>query len=255
MKVHTITLGFVPARIWEKSIDAYQSLRNPDISYDHYFVDCHYPVGGLENRRKLWSICCDRGVHVLDPGRNLGLHDGFNWALAKVPRGTNDIIIGYDPDSKPISPGWDGALVHTLEADSRLAWVSLFNERVQPELIERGYTKRQLGHIEAWITHKPVINSICAWRSSFLDNAGGLEEENKFYGGLEAKMFWKMKNLGLEWAFLPQWWEEDSLRNMQDEEYKKYKWAHAHLKSWPADFESFLQAGCPINDPAPHKLP
>lgn len=255
MKVYTITLGFVPARIWERSLDAYLSLRNPTIVYDHYFVDQHYPLGGTENRRELWRICCERGVNVLDPGRNLGLHGGFNWALARLPCGPEDIIIGYDPDSNPISPGFDGALIHALQLDPRLAWTSLMSGRAEPELRERGYTHRRVGHLDLWITHKPVVNSIVAWKYSFLKAVGGLSEPNQWYGGLEADMFSRMKSLGLEWGFLTGWHENDDLRNLQDKEYLWWKWKFAHLREWTGDFKSYVEAGCPVPSDLPVHLP
>lgn len=255
MKVYVVTLGFVPARIWRRSLDAYHSMRKPDLVYDHYFIDQHYPINEHENRRELWDICCERGVNVLDPGRNLGLHGGFNWALERIPYRDEDIICGYDPDSNPISPGFDGALIHALQFDQRLAWASLFNSRCGPELQQRGYDRRMIGHVESWITRKPVVNSICGWRGSFLRKTGGLHEPSQFYGGLEGDMFWRMKQMGLDWAFLPGWHEDDSLRNFQDESYKWWKWRHVHLCDWPSDFRSYVEAGCPPPSDLPNRLP
>lgn len=254
--IYTITLGFVPARIWERSLDAYQRFKSPGLDYVHIFVDACYPIDEIENRRQLHKLCADNGVKVISPGRNLGLHGNFNFALNHIGFGCDDIIIAYDADSSPISPGWDRALVDALRIDPRLAWSSLLNSRSKRELAQRGYDRRFANQIELWVTKTAVVNSICAWKGSFLKSTGGLHEPNAYYGGLEVDMFPRMKALGLEWGFLPQYEEDDSLRDMEDEEYRKYKWAHAHLNQWPGDFKSFLEAGCPINDPAaPHRLP
>lgn len=245
MKVFVVTLGFVPARIWRRSLDAYRSLHKTGLDYEHYFVDAHYPLNEVENRRELWSICADAGISVLDPGRNLGLHGNFNFALSRIPYKDDDVIIGYDPDSNPISPGFDGALVHAIQFDQRVAWSSLLSQRAEPELIQRGYDRRMIGHVEAWVTRQPVVNSICAWRGSFLRRTGGLHEPNQWYGFLEGEMFWRMKEMGMDWAFLPGWRETDDIRNLQDREYLWWKWKFAHLREWPGDFRSYVEAGCP----------
>lgn len=245
MKVWTISLGYVPARIWEKSLQEYIALKNPAVDYTHIFIDQHYPMGGEENRRQLWDICRRHGVWVLDPGRNLGLHGGFNFALDHINLKDDDIVIGYDPDSKPISPGFDGALVDALRFDDKLAWTSLMSYRVIPELKERGYTERKVRHIDVWVTHRAVVNSVCAWKASFLRSVGGLIEHKHWYGHLEAPMFDRIKSKGLEWGFLPGWHETDELRSMQDPEFFRWKWYYSHCHAIDYDFTEYVKRGCP----------
>jgi hypothetical protein len=100
-----------------------------------------------------------------------------------------------------------------------------------------------------------VTNSVCAWRYGWLRSVGFLTEPRAFYGHLEAAMWDRLG--GNQWAFLPQWGETDELRGEHDREYVVYKWCHSHLNSWPGDFESFLEAGCPNpeDSPAPARLP
>lgn len=110
-------------------------------------------------------------------------------------------------------------------------------------------------HIELWVTRLPVVNSICAFRGSFLNATNGLHEPNDWYGYLESEMFWRMKKLGLEWAFLPGWREDDSIRDLQDKEYMWWKWKWAHLKEWSGDLASYVAAGCPPPSDLPTTLP
>lgn len=251
MKLWTITMGFVPSRIWRQSCDAYYRTRNRQT--EHIFVDQHYPLNKDENRRELWTTCREYGISVLDPGKNLGGTEGFNYAVRRISAQPDDVIIGYDPDSRPVTEGWDGALQDAILMDPKINWTSLMSARAKPELEARGYDRRSVGHLEVWRTHKPVVNSICAFRASWLNAIGGLNQPSRFYGGLEAHMFQHLR--GGQWCFLPGWWESDDIRDQQDREYLWYKWRHAHLQDWPGDFASYIAAGCPPPSDLPERVP
>lgn len=250
-KVYTITMGHCPSRIWKQSVDAYY--KNSIRKTEHVFVDSYYPINQDENRRDLWEICRTYGISVIDPGKNLGGAEAFNYALRRLPLAVGDIIIGYDPDSCPISNGFDGALVDAILMDSKVNWSSLMSERAKPELQERGYTKKTIGHIEAWKTHRPVVNSICAFRAEWLLGIGGFRQDGKIYGGLEAALFSHLR--GGEWVFLPNWAEVDSIRDQQDVEYLWWKWKFAHLREFSGTFSDYVAAGCPAPSDLPERLP
>ncbi len=261
MAVMTISLGFMPARIVEPSLAAYAATRNPGLPYRHFILDQHYPVEKAANRAALRRIAADHDVTVLDAGRNLGLHDGFNWALKEIAPKTDDVIIAYDLDSTPVGHGWDLALVRAILGDplQRVVWASLMNPRSRGDITARGYTARRAdGHVDLWITKTAVTNSVCAWRYGWLQDVGFLSEPNAFYGHLETAMFAKL-GAKSDWAFLPQWTEDDHLRDLHDRAYVVYKWCLAHLKTTTLDFESWLAAGhfdAATGEPtAPRQLP
>jgi hypothetical protein len=250
VSVHTVTLGFVPERIWRESMATYAATRNPDLHYQHWFVDQHYPVDKEANRAGNRDVCEEHGVRVIDPGRNLGLHDGFNWALAQIQPKAEDIIIAYDPDMSPATPGWDMALVRALRGDpeQRAVWASLVHSQVTPADLEaQGLvaSKRQAdGYIDLWALQRPIMNSTCAWKASWLSKVGGLSEPRAFYGHLESAMWNKMSGRD-QWVFLPGWADTDALRLKHDLEYTEYKWVHSHHQTWDGDFASWLAAGRP----------
>lgn len=258
MAVVTISLGFMPSRIVEQSLRAYVRLRNKELPYRHYFVDQHYPINREENRLELQRICRDLGIGILDAGKNLGLHGGFNWALQQLGLHRDDIVIGYDPDSLPITHGFDMALVRAIQGDPRqnTVWASLMNPRSELDLRARGFNEgRADGYIETWATKTAVTNSVCAWHYGWLKDVGFLEEPRAFYGHLEAAMWNKLR--GKAWVFVPGWRESDELRDLHDRQYVVYKWMHSHTGEWPGDFESWLRAGSPQPraSTAPNKIP
>lgn len=249
--IYTITMGYVPARIWRHSAEAYYRTRNHDTQ--HFFVDQRYPLNETQNRVELHSICRDHNISILDPGRNLGGTEGFNYALRFIKPSKGDVIIGYDPDSFVETEGWDGALIDAIMFDDQVNWTSLMSARAQPELESRGIKRRWIRHLEVWQTVRPVVNSVCAFRAEWLTAVGGLSQPSPWYGGLEASMFNNLR--GGQWCFLPGWMENDSLRDQQDREFLWWKWKHAHLGEWPGDFKSYVDAGCPPPSDLPKKLP
>lgn len=249
--LYTITLGYCPSRIWRLSADAYY--KNAQRETQHVFVDHHYPLNKDQNRKELREICAQYKINVLDPGRNLGGVAGFNWALKQLPLKAGDVVLGYDPDSRPISLGFDGALQDVILLDQKINWASLMSDRSEPELNQRGYVKRMVNQIEVWRTVRPVVNSICAFRAEWLLNIGGLWQNSPLYGGLEIDTFPHLR--GGEWVFLPGWRETDDFRNLQDTEYLHWKWCYAHLREFKGDFAEYISAGCPKPSDLPERLP
>lgn len=244
--VHTITLGFAPSRIWRRSLEQYRATRNPDLAFDHYFVDQHYPVDKERNRVENRAACEAFGVKVLDPGRNLGLHAGFNWALDQINPAPGDIIIAYDSDMFPTTPGWDMALVRSIWGDpkGKAVWASLMHDHVtSPDDLDVAETRLADGFIKIHAIRRAIMNSTCAFSYDWLRRVGGLTEPCAFYGHLESAMFSRLGEG--QWVFVEGWSDSALLRNEHDEAYTQYKWVHAHLRGFAGDFESWLAAGKP----------
>lgn len=248
MAVYTIAMAFMNYRIIAKSLAAFQDTRNVALENKLVILNQHYPLNYDENQVVLKELAKQHNATLLDAGKNLGLHDGFNFVVDKIKPNDNDILIGYDPDSLPLQYGWDMALVRAIDGDptGRAIWSSLMNPRSKRDIMERGYEKRKSdGYIEIWETKLPVTNSICAFKAGWLKSIGGLQEHSKYYGHLESCMYEKIDKKKNGWVFLPGWTESDCLRDMHDRDYVIYKWCHSHLKSWDGDFKSWLDAGKP----------
>lgn len=253
--VYTITLGFCPARILEASLENYYATRAIKDSFCHVLLDQHYPIEKEANRTLIKALCSKYGIKYVDAGKNLGLHEGFNLALRSIDLNPEDKVIAFDPDSYPESYGWDEALCDALD-EKEIGWATVMNPRCEEELRKYGFDMiNRPGKAELWITRRDIVNSTCAWRGDFLIKSKGLIENRPFYGHLEAPMWAKLQEQNLKWAFLYGFKESDHLRFMHDREYVEYKWAHAHLKEWDGDFESWLAAGKPLSDRAPVFLP
>jgi hypothetical protein len=241
--VFTITLGYSPASLFHESTKRYYETNT--IESKHFYIDQHYPLDREKNRERCLEICKTRGITVLDPGKNLGLHHGFNWALNEINPGKDDIVIAYDPDSYPMNVGWDRALVETIRSEPSIAWATLNGPRCQTDMSRFVCDDRVVAGRNVKIAPRAFVNTTCAWSVSFLEKIGGLRENSEFYGHLEAPMFHELTKIGLKQAFLIDYTESDHLRDLHDRAFQVWKWLHAHTGEYRGDFGQWLSEGMP----------
>ncbi len=242
MKVHVLTLGHAPARTIRAGLARFYETHHPQLPITHWLVDHHYPLRHAETRLAIDSAALAYGAVVLDPGRNLGLHGGANWAFTQMGIKSGDILIMYDPDSYPLQFGWDAALMTAItQGGLSVACLSLI-EATRHELDTRGFTRRQVGPLEIDEPKVPCMMSVTALQWDFIAAAGGFQEPNACYGGLEGFLWSKLA--GRRWGYLTGYQEDQRVHRDQDPEYRAWKVAHAHTGAWPGDFPSFLAAGC-----------
>lgn len=229
------------ADIIHDSIEQYYKTKHPDVETVHVLVDQHWPIKYAQQRKDLELIAKKFNCQLLDPGKNLGLHDGFNWAWSQHSIPGNAMVIGYDPDSWPLDRGWDMAMCKLFVAKPSIEWLSLWHTHCDRQLVQEGSggTPFQLDGVKAMPLLRPAMNSICGFRQEWLCKVGGLWEGNQFYGGLECGM-WDKISQG-SWVFLPEYREDLRMHDRMRNEYRDYKWYHAHVRSFPGDFESYLR--------------
>jgi hypothetical protein len=238
--VWTISLCYNDPDIIEESMRRLIETTSRDVNNNIVMVDQHWPIDRENTRDKLIRIADDVGATLLDPGKNLGLHGGFNWALFSQAIPDNAMVIGYDPDSYPDTPGWDKAMCDLFVADEKIVWMSLWHPHATRELITEKKSKpfeRISGHRIREVS-APVINSVCGFRMGFLRATVGLTEPSKFYGGLECAMWESVKKHG-RWVFLEDYVERLWFHDRVNPDYRDWKWEHAH-RGYPYDFSHYL---------------
>lgn len=242
MKVWTISLAYMDAEIISESIARYYETKAPGVETVHALVDQHWPVGAGLHRAKLRKIAAKYGLVYLDPGKNLGLHHGFNWALSQFSIPDNAMVIGYDPDSYPVTHGWDLAMAEVFVARPSVCWLSLWHQHAQRQVVDEKAEAERFsvaGH-QVFRVGRAVMNSVCGWRMGWLRACGGLTEGNEFYGGLEVAMWNPLQKFGGEWVFLPEFQEQPHFQDRMNPFYREWKWAHAHERTTKDDFATWL---------------
>jgi hypothetical protein len=233
----TVVLGFASLPVAERTMRQFAATRTSNSQL--VIVDNHYPLEEARCRDFWVRQALELGGVYLDPGHNLGLHEGLNFALREVGATRDDVMLGMDPDTRPLTVGWDSALIEALSI-RKVGWASLWNPHSEREMRERGHDEGEGNSLRYWSTHKSVINSICGFNLGWVLDCGGFQEPSAYYGGLEGMMFPKCHDAGLRWLFLRDFkegtWDEDIV----PVEYKRYKYEHAFL-GYPNDFATWLK--------------
>lgn len=218
------------------------------IGAHHLLVDQHYPLDYPLVRSTIEALAANLPrAHLLDPGRNLGLHEGLNWACRQVPLGDDDVIVGLDGDELLETPGWLDAMMAMFRADPRLGWVSLGSPNVDDEAVARGPMRSpivELAGYRAYEFVEPMINHVCGFRWRAVRSAGGFWENRPYYGGLESDLMPRFKGAGYRVLHMldHRVARVDALR-LQDDAYQDYKRAHTSERDrFDGSFDEWLRA-------------
>lgn len=243
MKVWTISMCYNDEEIIHESIEQCYATKDPTVETVHCLVDAHWPIDYPKFRRRIEQIAAKFGCVLVDPGRNLGLHGNFNFAWSRFAIPPNAGVIGYDPDSWPITPGWDRAMGEVFDANSKIAWLSLWHPQASRELIQEGRSQRTevLAGKKIHYLARPALNSICMFRQAYLSQTGGIIEKTPYYGGLEIHMWEHLKASNWEWVFLEEFKEALHFLEKQNPLYRHWKYATTHLGQPQIEFGEWLK--------------
>lgn len=226
-------LGFANKETADRTLQQFEMTARGDAKV--LILDNHYPLNPPD-----WKAWAKRlKGEYLDAGRNLGLHNGLNMMLRTVGATGSDQMIGYDPDTCPLTEAWDVALFAALQLPN-VGWASLGNRHSESEMTARGYTETKELGMNIWTTKAPVVNSICAFNLDWVLSCGGFQEPTEYYGGLECAMWNHLQAAKKRWVWLKDYREGKFEPDLSDKIYKEYKWEHAH-KGWKGSFDDFLK--------------
>ena len=234
----TISMAYNRPQIIRSSID--QFYKTTEVPTTHLIVDQCWPLEREEMEHVFKYMSQTYGCKILRPGKNLGLAKGFNWALEQESFPDNGGVIGYDPDSWPVSPGWDLAMCHKFVSHPSVAWFSLWHPHAERELLtEKRGERQEDGTVRVT---SAVMNSVCMFRRGWLRACGGLYEANALYGGLEVHMWKRLQDHKQGWLFLPDYREDFwPWPEMIDTRYREWKWATTHGGEPQIEFGRWLQ--------------
>lgn len=193
----------------------------------------------VKDKTALKRLCDELGFQYENVGKNLGLHNGYNHLISLLPSDCDRVIL-FDGDAWPVTTDWHIPLLKVL-SNELVVWGSLENDHSYSELRDRSLNNMPAQVIIEGYSCKlvgaPVVNSICSFKLSWLKSIGGLNEPNRYYGGIEMYL-WTKKDAKYQWVFIDNFREEKH-PIPQEGIYKDYKWEHAH-KGLDASFEEFI---------------
>ncbi len=248
MNVHILTMAYCNARVFAAGATALHS--TVDMSGKHHTIlDNHYPLGRTELLDELKAYVWADSLHghreVISAGHNLGLHEGLNFMIMKLGMTLQpeDIIVAFDPDEKPLKQGWLDAMIRVMEADPRVAWLSLMNPPCRAHLKSLGCTSETIGGERVEFPGHALMNTVVAWRYEAIQKVGRFHEPHAYYGGIELAMQPKFMDAGYRIGWMTDY-DVAPLHDLADPQYTAYKRAHVgfDLPEFPGSFDEWLAA-------------
>lgn len=224
------------------------------INLDTHVLDQHWPLNREKNLAKLISHHNRYPrVTIHNAGENLGIHRGFNYLMKVVNLQDDDIMITTAPDTAPITTGWDKALIDVMKTAPYLAMLSCTNKDVDETPNRQWRYSEVAGYRVAFANEACGMYGAAAYRGSFLRRIGGFYQNRPYYGGIEAEMLGRARQLGMTCAYLPDYRESYELQNRHPQVYTDYKWIQGHENSFQGSFADYLVAL--ENGTAPKRTP
>jgi len=260
MRTIVNTLGYnIPDLIEETTI----SLRelNEGFDYTHVIADLGYP---LENSRHNWgktplyhtetkidnlqnnAIVADQYNSDLVKFKNKGVSGNWTTIAKLYDVKDGDVLIGADPDERPMDKGWVKAISEVMQADKDIAICSL----MLPELMALE------GFFENYILAERMLNghrvwygkAMCQWAliaisGRFIEKAGGVPAPNvaPIYGWIENACGALMHHYGMTWVMLPDYRVQHIASSPLAQEWKNEMVTEAGMNAGQIDFETWLE--------------
>lgn len=197
----------------------------------YYMVDHLWPIQPKTTSRMVHKVAEMMNAKVVQPEVNLGGHGGFNFAVERINKDhqldDEDLIIGYDPDSNPLTQDWLKTMIEAMKLKPELDSLSLMHEHILP----RPWTIQEVNGIKyAYLPH-PEMYNVTIWRYRGIKD--GLKGKG-FYGHVEMAMYKTGKH-----AYLYDY--RETLCPLQHPQvYNDWKSAHA-FRGYAGNFDQYLK--------------
>lgn len=232
-KIYIITVCHMEPEIIAFSLA--RALKTMGYGYDRWiFVDNHWPITKYLNREVLEDVSqmiCDR--EIIRPEKNVGGHGGVNFALNHLKIKPEDLVLIYDPDSNPVTPGWLSAMVTVMANASHIDCLGLM---IDPAIIvSRLWNFKHIAGIKVASDKDAEMMNITMIRGSALIRTHGMQAFSSFYGGVEASMHSK----GIKSAYLYDY-REQPCPIAHPEIYRVWKLEHATGR-YKGNFDQYVE--------------
>ena len=179
---------------------------------------------------------CERDGKGEPTYKNLGGHGGTTFGLKQFDFEDEDLILNYDLDSWPITPGWLTAMIETMKADLTLGWVALMVERL---IQDPAWTYEIIGGHRVAFRDPTEMWNVTLFRGKMFRE--GMLADSTYYGYVETAMERKAREFGLRHG-----WMVDFIEGQHPiphpKTYSDYKQAHARSNpKYPGTFEQWLK--------------
>lgn len=237
MKTWILTVSHVPPHVLQNSLVALKNTTLPTEEYEHVILDHHWPKEYWATRHSILDVAMKFKCRVISNYRNIGGHEGFQWMLDECPIEHEDIVICYDPDSNPITPGWISAMKEVLTFNPPFNVIVALNYP-QMQIAAKNWQMTFQGGICVKKPECLEMTNVTGFRASFLKQYGFRSDRCEYYGHVES-YFKKV----CDTHKLNQWWlqsfDEMSVP-LHDRLYQDWKIEHSNGR-YLKNFDEFVR--------------
>lgn len=254
------TLGYnIPQLIEEATESLYQL--NPDGGFTHVIADLGYPLGqsrdswdivpqhmGVNKRKNAMAIIdiADNYGSVSVRFPNIGVSGNWTQVAQMFAVGRGDVLIGADPDERPMDKGWVEAISKVMQGDSTIAIVSLvLPEQLALEGFFENYFwgEREVNGVRVWEGRGMPQWALIGISGNFIHAVGGVPRPDvaPIYGWIETACDYHMKRLGMKWVMLPDYRVQHIASSPLAQEWKNYNVGEESVTAGQCTFEDWLQ--------------
>lgn len=259
MKTIVHTLGYNIPELIEEATESLYNLNDPS-DFNHIIIDLGYPLAGGRDK---WGEIPDYipGAKHRNLLENSDIASLSGSELIKLPNrgvsanwsnvaylygvGEGDVLIGADPDERPMDKGWVKAMADVMREDPNIAICSL----MLPELMDlEGFFKNYILGERILAGHRVWYGkAMCQWAligisGRFIEKAGGVPhpEIAPIYGWIETACDAHMKAYGMDWVMLPDFRVQHIASSPLSQEWKNYVVTAKAMEDGQQDFEQWL---------------
>lgn len=199
-----------------------------EVPEKYVIVDHLWPINPINNSILVNRLALIVFGDVIKPPMNGGGAYGFNYAMEHLGvLNDDDLIIGMDPDSNPITPNWLTAMVATMRASKELNSVSLMHEH----LVDRPWEHEFIGGSKVSFLPHPEMMNVTIWRAGSI--RGGMKSLGLY--GHNERLMWKPKTVGYLYDY-----RETICPIQHPKAYNDWKMAYA-FNGYPHNFDQWLK--------------
>lgn len=205
----------------------------PREGFERYVFDLCYP---LERDQDAMRAAADRSGFEYHRLENRSVSRNWNAVADLLKLEHGDIMIGLDPDSRPVTPGWARAIVDVFEADPSVAMVTMDARTMrEPHHMAIPFRLETIGGHLCRVYERLTAWPLMSFDVGFMRDVGGLGEWNAVYGFTE---HWVAERLGSRrWVMLHEFF--DDTETATDPEYEAWKQAN-RAGEFNSTFEAWL---------------
>lgn len=240
IKLDIITLGYCRVDMWQKCLDHLLATKSPETEWNYHFVYHYYPIDMENNYKELKEIAEKYNLKFIQPEKNLGGCEGWNWAWKNYLY-DSPFIISIDPDSWPMQNGWDLALWQVAQ-DPRIGWAACKNIIASNnELAHRRHVDMKINNIDVHICDTPMMMAgVNILKMDWIRALGGQKQGNPFYGGVELCLWPYLIKANYRLALLKDFYDSTELQSSHDPLYIEWKVSHA-FRGYRKNFDDYLK--------------